>query len=262
HGVGDEGLKVQRPAHVVIAGCAAALAGAEWLHGSGAGWAWAAGGAGVATAGVFLARRPRGLAPGLAALTCLLSGVVLVAGLLEVRRIECCWPEVRAGWMPRDSAELKTTLGAAVVEARRLAEAPSVPDRDGAVSALFEREHGVALRFYDRRVAPGGGDVFDYDTLFSVQPLPASQGEARLAALHATAWRAAVVLAAALLFLFIAAPPGRGRWVVVLVGAWSLTRAPLGPSLRLGSLFSPATFYRPLLSELSASAGSLTVVGV
>ena len=308
----------------------------------------------MATAGVFLARRPRGLAPGLAALTCLLSGVVLVAGLLEVRRIECCWPEVRAGWMPRDSAELKTALGAAVVEARRLAErgataallpreaafarlaeavagragvpgvergvvvlaadgepvawagrrrfvpapdtallravitpfyvtlearrqtpaggtavgsvlldaAPSVPDRDGAVSALFEREHGVALRFYDRRVAPGGGDVFDYDTLFSVQPLPASQGEARLAALHATAWRAAVVLAAALLFLFIAAPPGRGRWVVVLVGAWSLTRAPLGPSLRLGSLFSPATFYRPLLSELSASAGSLTVVGV
>src|SRR5207249_719243 len=45
HLVGDEGLEVQRRAHVALAGCAAAIAAAEWLHGSAAAWAWAAGGA-------------------------------------------------------------------------------------------------------------------------------------------------------------------------------------------------------------------------
>src|SRR5207302_1629788 len=48
HLVGDEGLEVQRRAHVALAGCAAAIAAAEWLHGSAAAWAWAAGAAGVA----------------------------------------------------------------------------------------------------------------------------------------------------------------------------------------------------------------------
>jgi len=48
HLVGDEGLEVQRRAHVALAGCAAAIAATEWLHGSVSGWAWAAGAAGVA----------------------------------------------------------------------------------------------------------------------------------------------------------------------------------------------------------------------
>src|SRR2546430_473272 len=48
HLVGDEGLEVQRRAHVGLAGCAAAIAAAEWLHGSAAAWAWAAGAAGGA----------------------------------------------------------------------------------------------------------------------------------------------------------------------------------------------------------------------
>src|SRR5437764_765959 len=347
-----------RRLHILIAGCAAAVAVAEWLHGNAGSWAWTAGVAGLATAGLAVVRGPRTIASGLAALASLLLGVVVVAGVREVRRIECCWTEVRAELVPRDSAELRGALAAAVAEARRLAArgmraallprdaafeqlevameargqapgvergvfilgadgepvawagrhrfvptrdtvassdtlravitpfyvtlearrqtqaggtavgsvlldaAPSVPDREGAVSALFERKHGVALRFYPRRLAPLAGDVFDYDTLFSVQPLPPSQGDARVATLHATAWRAAGALAAALLFLFIAAAPGLGRWLVVLVGAWSLARAPLGPALRLGGLFSPATFSRPLLGAVSASAGSLTVLGV
>ncbi len=339
----------------------AALAAGEWLHGSAAGWAWIAGAAGLATAVLALAPRPRGAAPGSAALASLLLGVVLVAGVLEVRRIECCWPALREARVTTASQELATTLSRAAAEARRLAErgrtaallpqeaafarlhaalasgsgalggraergvailapngepmawagrhrfvpardtaelgavitpfyvslearrqtsdgriavgsvlldaAPAAPDRARAVSAQFERDHGVALRFYAARVAPADSDVFDYatpdgDTLFSVQPVPPSQGDAKLAALGAVADRASLALAGALLLLLLAAPPGRWRWMVVLVAAWCLARAPLGPALRLAGLFSPAAFYRPALGMFSASAGSLTVLGI
>ena len=304
-------------------------------------------------------RPPRGVAAGLATLLSVALGVVLVTGTLQMRRIECCWPEVRAGRIPRDSTELKGVLAAAVAEARRLAErgmtaallprarafaqlaeamqargrapgvergvvilgadgeplawagrhrfvpardtaelravitpfyvslearrqtqasgmavgsvlvdaAPAAPDREGAVSALFERRHGVSLRFYAARVAPADSDVFDYATpdgrtLFSVQPIPPSQGDAKLDALHNAAGRAGAALAATLLFLFVAAPPRRSRSVVMLAAAWCLLRAPLGPSLGRASLFSPALFYRSMLGVFSASAGSLAVLGL
>ncbi|OLC77953.1 MAG: hypothetical protein AUH78_03320 [Gemmatimonadetes bacterium 13_1_40CM_4_69_8] len=341
-------------------GCVAAVAAAEWLqHGGGAGWAWAAGAAALASAVAWGMRSSRGIAAGLATLASVALGVVLVAGTLQIRRIECCWPEVRAARIPRDSTELKGVLAAAVAEARRLAErgmtaallprdaafeqlavamqargqapgvergvvilgadgeafawagrhrfvpardttelravitpfyvslearrqtqaggtavgsvlvdaAPAAPDREGAVSALFGRRHGVALRFYAARVAPADSNVFDYATpdgrtLFSVQPIPPSQGDAKLDALHGAAGRAAVALAAALLILFVAAPPGRWRWVVVLATAWCLVRAPLGPSLGRATLFSPAVFYRPMLGVFSSSTGSLAVLGL
>ena len=359
HLVGDEGLQVQRRAHVTLAGCAAAVAAAEWLHGTAQAWAWAAGAAGVVTAVLALARRPRGAAPGSAALVCLLLGGVLVAGVLQVRRIECCWPALREERVTAASQELAATLSGAAAEARRLAErgmtaallppraafprlreamasrnrapgtergvailaadgepvawagrhrfvpardtaelravitpfyvslearrqtqgggvavgsvlldaAPAAPDRARAVSARFERDHGVALRFYAARVAPADSDVFDYatpggDTLFSVQPVPPSQGDAKLAALRAGTGRAAVALAAALLLLLLAAAPGRWRWIVVLTTAWCVVRASQGPELRLGGSFSAAVFYRPLLGMFSASAGAVTVLGI
>src|SRR5437763_3112764 len=352
-----------RRLHILIAGCAAAVAVAEWLHGNAGSWAWTAGVAGLATAGLAVVRGPRTIASGLAALASLLLGVVVVAGVREVRRIECCWTEVRAELVPRDSAELRGALAAAVAEARRLAArgmraallprdaafeqlevameargqapgvergvvilgadgepvawagrhrfvptrdtvassdtlravitpfyvslearrqtqaggtavgsvlidaAPAARDRDGAVSALFARRHGVTLRFYTPHLAPVDSTVFDYTTpdgrtLFSVQPIPPSQGDAKLTALHRAAGRAGAALAAALLFLFKVAPPGRSRWLVVLAAAWCLMRAPLGSALELASLFSPALFYRPMLGMFSASAGSLVVLGL
>ncbi len=343
----------------MIAGCFAGVTAAEWLHGNAGVWAWAAGVTALATLSMFLVRKPRGMAPGLAVLASVVLGVVLVTGVLEVRRIECCWPAMRERLVTRASEQLAATLARAATESRRLAErgmtaallpreaafarlgeavhsavgspeiergvtilaadgeplawagrhrfgpapdtaelravitpfyvslearrqtqaggtavgtvlldaAPAAPDREGALSAAFARAHGVALRFYPPPVAPADSDVFDYatpqgDTLFSVQPVPPSQGDAKLAALRDTAERAALGLAASLLFLLIAAPPGRWRWAVVLTGGWCLVRAPLGSSLRLSEFFSPAAFYRPLLGVFSASAGSLTVLGI
>ena len=345
----------------MLAGCAAALAAGEWLHGNAAAWAWGAGGAGLTTLVVYLARKPRGAAPGLAALASVVLAGVLVAGVLQVRRIECCWRALREERVTAASRQLAATLARAAGEARRLAErgmtaallpqeaafarlrdalaaatrtpgtergivifgadgeplawagrhrfvpardtaelravitpfyvsletarqtqgggvavgsvlldaAPAVPDRVAALSVQFEQAHGVALRFYPARVAPRDSDVFDFcpgpcehsDTLFSVRPVPPSQGDAKLTELRATAGRVGAVLALAILLLSIAAPAGRWRWLVVLTAAWCLARAPLGPSLLLTGLFSPAAFYRPLLGAFSASAGSLTVLG-
>jgi len=334
------------------------VAAGEWLYGNAAGWAWAAAAAGLATALLAALRRPRGIASASAALACLVLGVVLVAGLLQVRRIECCWAQLREARVAAASQQLAATLAGAAAEARRLAErgmtaallpreaaftrlreavtarpggraggaergvvilaadgepvawagrhrfvpvrdtaelravitpfyvslearrqtqgggiavgsvlldaAPAAPDRARAVSAQFERAHGVALRFYPPPMAPRDSDVFDFcptqcehsDTLFSVRPVPPSQGDAKLAALRATEGRATAALAAALLFLFVAPPPGRWRWLVVLAAAWCLAR------LRFAVFFSPVTFYRPLLGVFSASAGALTVLGI
>src|SRR2546426_12718653 len=118
--------------------------------------------------------------------------------------------------------------------------------------------------------SPRDADVFDDcpiscergDTLFSVRPVPPSQGDAKLAALRGTMQRGGTALALALVLLAIVAPAGRWRWLVLLVAAWCAARAPIGSSLHMPELFSPAAFYRPVLGAFSASAGALTVLGV
>src|SRR5256886_17551820 len=102
-----------RRLHILIAGCAAAVAVAEWLHGNAGSWAWTAGVAGLATAGLAVVRGPRTIASGLAALASLLLGVVVVAGVREVRRIEGCLAQGRGETLPRGSAQLRGAPAAA-----------------------------------------------------------------------------------------------------------------------------------------------------
>src|SRR5437879_3596105 len=365
HLVRNEGLQVQRIAHLVVAGCLAAVAAAEWLHGGAPAWAWASAAAGLAAA-ALVASWPQGLrgwrlaswARVLAALACLSLGAVQLAGLFQAQRIECCWTDLLQRRIAVDSAELKAALGQAVAEARRLAErgrtaallpaeaqfaplasavaagwlpaiergvmvlgagggprawagrhrfipardtaelrsvitpfyvslearrqtrdggmavgtvllhaAPAAAGGGGALSEAFAGAHDVTLRFYAPSAAPADPNVFDYaspdgPTLFSVRPVPPLQGDAKVAALRRAAQRTGVALGAVLFCLMIAAPAGRWRWVVVVAAAWALARAPLGPYLRPATLFSPATFYRPLLGVFSASAGSLAVLSL
>src|SRR2546428_10347142 len=129
HLVRNEGLEVQRIAHLVTAGCLAAVAAAEWLHGGAPAWAWASAAAGLAAAALVASRlqglrawRLEGWARVLAALACLALGAVQLAGLFQAHRIECCWTDLLRRRIAADSAELKVALGQAVAEARRLAE--------------------------------------------------------------------------------------------------------------------------------------------
>src|SRR2546425_13034870 len=136
-------------------------------------------------------------------------------------------------------------------------------------TTLF-RSHGVSLRLFPPGQGPRASSVFEIctprtlpsqacapgDTLFSVQMIPPAQGDAKLAAVTQTAWLARLGIAVLLAVLLLAAPPGRWRWGVLLVAAWTLLRAPVGPA----ALFSPATFYRPV-TGIGTSAGSLLVAG-
>src|SRR3989449_7056015 len=58
HLVRNEGFQVQRIAHLVTAGCLAAVAAAEWLHGGAPAWAWASAAAGLAAAALGASRFP------------------------------------------------------------------------------------------------------------------------------------------------------------------------------------------------------------
>ena len=182
----------------------------------------------------------------------------------------------------RDTAELRTVITPFYLslEARRqtqgggtavgtvlLDAAPAVPDRASALGVAFARRHGVALRFFAPGTSPLGPDVFDYatdqgDTLFSVQPQPPAQGDAKLAALTRTAESARLVLVGVLLLMLWSAPAGRWRWIVVLASAWALGRASSASTLEPLRLLSPATFYRPVLGPFGTSAGAAAVLGV
>ena len=166
----------------------------------------------------------------------------------------------------------RQTHGATSVGSVLLSASPAIADGDRSLAAAFAREHGVSLRFYPAGQGPRDSSVFEIctprarppeecapgDTLFSVLTIPPSQGDAKLAALVQTAWLARISLAVMLALLLAAAPPGAWRWGVLVVAAWTLLRAPVGPA----ALFSPATFYRPVAGVVGASAGSLLVAAV
>ena len=162
-------------------------------------------------------------------------------------------------------ARRQTRAGGTAVGTVLLDAAPAIADRGGALSVLFARTHGVELRFDAPDVAPRDTDEFDIcpracdksAPLLVVRPRPPSQGDAKLAALSAVATRAAVLIAALLLALLFAAPPGRWRWFVAAGATWAVARGLFGPAVLPPALFSPATFYRPMLGEFSDSAGSL-----
>ncbi len=319
---------MQRQAHVVIAGCAASLAAAEWLRGDVGIWAWLAGAAGIAAVALALTRPRRPPLTIAAAVASLVLGVVLVSGAFQIWRIECCWPSLRERRVTAASRALQTSLGRAIAEARRLAERgsrASLLPQQAAFDELHDAvisgppiERGAAVLHGDpdphpvawagrhrtlppedttelkavitpfyavlevRRQTQRGtsvgsvllsaalavSSVFEIckphepatpcesADLFSVLTIPPSQGDAKLAAVARTAWLARITVGVMLALLLVAAPVA-WRWGVLLVGAWTLLRAPVGPA----ALFSPATFYRPV-PIIGASAGALLVGGV
>ena len=140
------------------------------------------------------------------------------------------------------------------------------PEEPQTLAASFARTHGVALQFVPAHLAPHESDVSDYvlpggDTLFSVQVVPPTQGDARIQVQDTALEWGGALLVLTLVALFVAAPPGRWRWGVALVGVWCLVQAPLGVSGKLAALFSPVTFYRRELWIVSSSTGALTLVG-
>jgi len=147
---------------------------------------------------------------------------------------------------------------------------PAVPDRGRSLAELFRGRTEVGLTVYPLNTAPDIADVFDYEEpttagprlLFSVRPIPPEQGAAKELAYErgsrSVTWLVLLVLA---LGLSVAARPVE-RMALLTALLWLAVRAPVGPALGLQPLFSPGTFFRPVLGPLSGSAGVLALAGI
>ncbi len=164
----------------------------------------------------------------------------------------------------RHSADRRTAVATVLIWAH-----PSVPDRGRSLAEMFRTRTEVALAVYPPGVAPDSPDIFDYEkptsaghrVLFSVQPVPPEQGVAKELALQrgkqAVTWFALLSLAFG---LGLATQPAE-RLLLLPLLLWLALRAPVGAALGLQPLFSPATFFRPLLGPFSVSAGVLALLG-
>ncbi|MFL5531775.1 MAG: hypothetical protein ACJ8BC_07350, partial [Gemmatimonadales bacterium] len=165
----------------------------------------------------------------------------------------------------RHSAEGRSAVAGVLIWAH-----PAVPDRNRSLAELFRQRTEVGLAVYPSGTAPESVDVFDYEEpttsgsrlLFSVQPIPPEQGAAKelvfLRSSHVLLWLFLLTLILAL----ATATGALERFLLLGLVLWLVARAPLGPALGLQPLFSPATFFRPLLGPLSSSAGVLALSGV
>ncbi|HWZ27277.1 MAG TPA: hypothetical protein VNX15_01860, partial [Gemmatimonadales bacterium] len=125
HVIGREVLQRQwPPRHLVVAGMVVAIGGAEWLRGGGAAPSWAyvtTIGAVVLTAGAVFWRSRRRVEWGLVA-AALLMALVLMRTVRGAATLSCCWASAREDRLTRASLQLSRELGAAVSDARELAQ--------------------------------------------------------------------------------------------------------------------------------------------
>src|SRR5204862_6210514 len=98
----------------------------------------------------------------------------------------------------------RQTHGATSVGSVLLAASPAIAAGNRSLASRFARTHGVSLRLFPPGQGPRDSSVFEIctprapeskacapgGTLFSVQTIPPSQGDAKLAALADTAWLA------------------------------------------------------------------------
>jgi hypothetical protein len=164
----------------------------------------------------------------------------------------------------RHSAGARVTVANVLVWAH-----PAVPDRSGSLAERFRASTDVALAVYPANSAPDNSDVFDYcepttagrRCLFSAQPLPPVQADAHALAVSRGGRAAAIALLLVLALGLVVETSSAGRWMLAVIAAWLLVRAPVGSLLGAGDLFSPASFrYGPLV-PLASSAGTLGLCG-
>ncbi len=150
-------------------------------------------------------------------------------------------------------------------------------DAGQSLAAVFRADSRVGLEVYPPGQAPQDDpDVYHYTEpttagpriLFSVKPVPLEQGAAKEWVLRqgrsAAAWLLLIFFLAGLVVV-----PTSGRYALILAQLFVLLRAPFGDALGLGELFSPATFFRPLVGPFSTSVGMMaatatvvTIIGI
>jgi signal transduction histidine kinase len=142
---------------------------------------------------------------------------------------------------------------------------PAVPDRSGSLAERFRASTDVALAVYRTDSAPDNRDVFDYcepttagdRCLFSAQPLPPVQADARALEVSRGGRAAAIALLLALGLGMLVEKGSAGRWLLAVLAVWLTVHAPVGSLLGAADLFSPASYLFAPLTPLTSSAGTL-----
>jgi two-component system nitrogen regulation sensor histidine kinase NtrY len=146
---------------------------------------------------------------------------------------------------------------------------PAVPDRAGSLAERFRASTDVALAVYQPDSAPDNRDVFDYcepttagrRCLFSAQPLPPVQADARALEVSRGGRAAAIALLMVLVLALAVEQASAGRWMFAVLAVWLIVHAPVGSLLGAGDLFSPASYLFSALLPLTSSAGTLGLFG-
>ncbi len=141
-----------------------------------------------------------------------------------------------------------------------------VPDRARSVTEDFRARSGVGLKVYPAGSAPEGTDLFQYNEpttegdrlLFSVEPVPPELSAVTASVLRASARLLAWMVVLTLILAMVLAESFAARLGLMGLALVVLVRTPIGPLLGPEHLFSPATYFRPLLGIASRSAGVLT----
>src|SRR5690606_10314496 len=127
----------------------------------------------------------------------------------------------------------------------------AVADHDRSLAELFREATEVGLLVYPPGAAPDdNSDIFDYEEpttqgrrlLFSVQPVPPRQDEARARVLQRGGQAVLWLVLGALVLTILALPATGQRAVVLPVFLWLTARAPVGELLGVEQGFSGRTF--------------------
>ena len=140
----------------MLSGALTALAAGEWLRGDAAAWAAVAAAAALAALALALWRRARRWTAWALVAGALGTGTAALGTVAAAAHLRCCWTTVREERLETASRRLSRVLGAAVSDARALAEraARAAPlPRDAQFAALADAvgreppgvERGVAL---------------------------------------------------------------------------------------------------------------------
>ncbi len=213
------------------------------------------------------------------------SGAEMAVSILDQSGAPWAWAG-RHRLLPRptgDSVAVRVTGNYVLLETRRHSEAgtavasvliwadSAVADRDRSVAARFRRSTEVGIL-----VHPAGADlrddadVFDYAEpttagdrlLFSVQPVPPSQAEARARVLL-RGGRVALALAVAAMLAALAIARLPGPRTILFAGLlWLAARAPAGVLLGLPESSGAAQLRETILGPFSESSGTLALTGL
>ncbi|MDZ4674498.1 MAG: HAMP domain-containing sensor histidine kinase, partial [Gemmatimonadota bacterium] len=156
-----------------------------------------------------------------------------------------------------------------VVASLLLEADPALPGGNQSLSERFRQRTEVGLEVFSPQDAPPSGDVFDYEepttagprVLFSVRPVPPSQGEATQNAVLAAGRIATLAGTIILLLTLVVAGTPTARYLLLVSLLWTVSRTQALDAFGLEMLSAPSLFFRPLPLGGSLVAGPLLLAG-